>query len=119
MLPIYFPIDPVTIPESSAQQAINLLSNGEIEFEEVEIALDRRRRSLEYRRVAVGFSEEDLFDHVIQPRERPRVKHVETLVVADRDMIRNHERDRRDVTTYILTIMNMVSGKHFKFTWNN
>uniref|UniRef100_H2YC18 Peptidase M12B domain-containing protein n=1 Tax=Ciona savignyi TaxID=51511 RepID=H2YC18_CIOSA len=41
---------------------------------------------------------------------RPIMKNVETLVVADEQMIRNHERDHRDITTYILTVMNMVSG---------
>jgi len=101
--------DPVNIPESSDHQTLNLLSNGEIELEDVDISLNRHRRSLEYRRVAVGYNGDDLSDHVFEPRERPRAKHVETLVVADRDMIRNHERDRRDVTTYILTIMNIVS----------
>lgn len=33
---------------------------------------------------------------------------VETLVVADRKMLEEHGRD--NVTTYVLTVMNMVSG---------
>ena len=41
---------------------------------------------------------------------RPKLKTVETLVVADRALIRNHERDKSDVTTYVLTVMNMVSS---------
>lgn len=38
-----------------------------------------------------------------------RKRIVETLVVADSQLVRNHENDRVDVTTYILTVMNMVS----------
>ncbi|XP_039260458.2 A disintegrin and metalloproteinase with thrombospondin motifs 18-like [Styela clava] len=40
--------------------------------------------------------------------QRRRV--VETLVVADRQLVKNHENDRVDVTTYILTVMNMVTS---------
>lgn len=97
--------DPVQIPATSEEQTIKILSSGEIEFEDVEPVSRRKKRSLAYSQSS-GF---DVVDHGISPRERPRRKSIETLVVADRDMIRNHEHDRRDVTTYILTIMNMVS----------
>lgn len=36
---------------------------------------------------------------------------VETLVVADSQLVKNHQHDRVDVTTYILTVMNMVRNK--------
>lgn len=35
---------------------------------------------------------------------------VETLVVADSQLVKNHAHDRVDVTTYILTVMNMVTS---------
>ena len=101
--------DPVAIPQSPEEQMISLLSNGEIALEDLPASSSRKRRAVEYRSAAVGLNENDLADHVIKPQKRPRAKNVETLVVADRAMIENHERDHHDVTTYILTVMNMVS----------
>lgn len=41
---------------------------------------------------------------------------VETLVVADRKMLEKHGRD--NVTTYVLTVMNMVrSGEQKEMRW--
>lgn len=42
---------------------------------------------------------------------------VETLVVADRKMLEKHGRD--NVTTYILTVMNMVRWGHGRWTGRN
>nr|XP_039260456.1 A disintegrin and metalloproteinase with thrombospondin motifs 18-like isoform X1 [Styela clava] len=39
-----------------------------------------------------------------------RRKIVETLVVADRELIEKHKSDHVDVATYILTVMNLVSA---------
>nr|CAB3219994.1 A disintegrin and metalloproteinase with thrombospondin motifs 18 [Phallusia mammillata] len=104
---------PIQIPKSSETKTIKLMSNGEIEFEEdFDLPNDpqvtsRHRRSAE--RVTSNLGNH--LNRMASPiRERPSDKNVETLVVADRDMIRNHERDHRDITTYVLTVMNMVSG---------
>nr|XP_018673460.1 A disintegrin and metalloproteinase with thrombospondin motifs 18 isoform X1 [Ciona intestinalis] len=95
---------PVTIPDTENHQIIKLLSNGEIELESDEqtpvTGGHRRKRS------SGDFN--DVSNRV--NATRPTAKNVETLVVADAQMIRNHERDHRDITTYILTVMNMVSG---------
>ncbi|CAK8692752.1 unnamed protein product [Clavelina lepadiformis] len=99
---------PVTIPESESGRTIKVLSSGEIELEEEDLSSNiRRRRSLDVQ----GYRENDVDNYVTEnAARRPESKNVETLVVADRDMIRNHERDHRDITTYVLTVMNMVSG---------
>lgn len=53
---------------------------------------------------SVWHSEEHRED---EKRRKRRI--VETLVVVDQQMIRNHESENVDVTTYVLTVMNMVS----------
>jgi len=106
--------DPVTIPDSEEPKKLKLLSNGEIELEPEDLnqdatVLSRRRRSVDRSSGDTGKRVSDVNSRLNTGSHRSPDKNVETLVVADRDMIRNHARDRRDVTTYILTVMNMVS----------
>ncbi|XP_039260459.2 A disintegrin and metalloproteinase with thrombospondin motifs 18-like isoform X1 [Styela clava] len=49
--------------------------------------------------------------NVIEKASKTRKERiVKTLVVADRQLIKNHEKDHVDVTTYVLTVMNMVAS---------
>lgn len=48
-------------------------------------------------------------DRKLQNSRRNR-RSVETLVVADREMVRKHGTE--NVTTYLLTVFNMVKEKH-------
>ena len=94
--------DPVFIPKSVDPKTLNLLSNGEIELEEVDEEVKRLRRS-----ISANENDRELIETV--NRSRPEHKTVETLVVADHHLMMKHARDPYDVTAYILTVMNVVS----------
>uniref|UniRef100_H2YC19 Peptidase M12B domain-containing protein n=1 Tax=Ciona savignyi TaxID=51511 RepID=H2YC19_CIOSA len=96
---------PVAIPDTDRHK-IKLLSNGEIELESDDVFYREDGSKIRTKR-SLNNSSGDVIRNTLS---RPIMKNVETLVVADEQMIRNHERDHRDITTYILTVMNMVSG---------
>ena len=102
------------IPDSPVNQKIKLYSNGIIglepesdgEIEDEEVLRRVRRSAID---TILGESSDSVNNDVtVTSGDRPQRKNVETLVVVDRDMIENHERDHTSITTYVLTVMNMV-----------
>ena len=109
--------DPVTIPETFENKTFRLLSNGEIELETREEEEERMKAERVFRskRSAIPTADDIEEDYSAADRavasageRRPTEKSVETLVVADKALIKNHQGDERNITMYILTVMNMV-----------
>jgi len=110
---------PVTIPETFENKTFRLLSNGEIELETREEEEERMKAERVFRskRSAIPTADDIEEDYSAADRavasageRRPTEKSVETLVVADKALIKNHQGDERNITMYILTVMNMVSS---------
>lgn len=112
------PTDPIAIPDSPLSQTVKLFSNGNIGLEPLLEEDDDEIQGAEVlrrsRRSAVEVMSEGgpalVNADVLTGEYRPLRKNVETLVVVDRAMIENHQRDHTSITTYVLTVMNMVSG---------
>ena len=117
----------MTIPETFENKTFRLLSNGEIELETRDQGDDVERVEAErrFRRSAVdslnsptgggggGGGAGGMYDAASESvasagRKRPGQKSVETLVVADSALMSKHQGDERNITIYILTVMNMV-----------
>lgn len=101
-------VDPTAI-SSDVDAQIRHLSDGAIVLKSHEQAENEYEKTDEKGENLMKSqrSKRSIADH---SRARRR-KVVETLVVADSQLVRNHAHDRVDVTTYILTVMNMVSSR--------